>query len=286
MLNKLKLQVLVLMLISSVKTTARMVSHQHSLSPSRSKRLFIIRHGQAQHNPRAEEARDKGCSHERFLELIEEDDALDAELTPLGREQAGLLYNNKSFQEKMKCVDLVISSPLSRALQTADIALPGSSYKNVRRISLETFREINGWLLNAKRRDIDDLKMRFDGWNFDDLDTNEDNLWTKDLESQSSCGERGYQGLLFVAREREEENVLVVSHGGLLRYSLVSHPLIKLECGRTSQSPANHSLRSIEARFSNCEIREYEMFCGEGVRPLITLREVTDFNDIATVEQA
>ena len=39
-----------------------------------SKRLVILRHGQAQHNPRAEKARENGCSFDEFLRLMEEDD--------------------------------------------------------------------------------------------------------------------------------------------------------------------------------------------------------------------
>jgi broad specificity phosphatase PhoE len=56
--------------------------------PSSSKILFIVRHGQARHNPRAEAARAAGCTTEEFFELMQQDDALDADLTDLGRRQA------------------------------------------------------------------------------------------------------------------------------------------------------------------------------------------------------
>ena len=36
---------------------------------------------------RAEVARNRGCSFEEFLQLMHEDDAIDADLTELGREQ-------------------------------------------------------------------------------------------------------------------------------------------------------------------------------------------------------
>lgn len=265
---QLQLQSYVLLMFMCAKSAAR-----------GSKRLFIIRHGQAQHNPRAEEARAEGCSHETFLRIMQEDDALDAELTSLGREQARRLALSNSVQEKLKCVDLVISSPLARALQTADLSWPMDLTKDTKRISLETFREINGWLKNAKRKSVDELKLIFKGWNFDDLNSNEDSLWTSELESESSCGERGYQGLLFLARNRHEKNIMIVSHGGLLRFTLVDHPLIKLECGRSCETQNTNPLRSIDSRFNNCEIREYEMICDDGDRPMITMREVTDFQD-------
>ena len=57
------------------------------------KTLHFLRHGQAVHNPRAEATRAAGCSFDDFLRLMKEDDAFDADLTALGREQArGLLH--------------------------------------------------------------------------------------------------------------------------------------------------------------------------------------------------
>jgi len=160
------------------------------------KRLFLLRHGQAMHNPRAEKARAEGCSHETFLKLMQEDDVLDAELTELGKAQAIALAKSKVLQEKLKGVKLVISSPLSRALETAECALPLRNNPSAERISIENFREINGWLLNAKRKPIQTLRNIFKDWDFTDLESEEDTLWTPSLESEDSCGERGYQGKL------------------------------------------------------------------------------------------
>ena len=232
------------------------------------KKIFLLRHGQAQHNPRAEAARAKGCSHETFLQLMHEDDVLDSELTELGREQAKLLSITQ--KEKLKHVELIISSPLSRAIQTAEFAVPVDLNANATRIAVETFREINGWLLNAKRRCVSELRNFYPHWIFENL-SNEDKLWTPNLESESSCGERGYQGLIYTYRSRKENNILIVSHGGLLRFALVNHPRIKLECGRGIDQT-----RSVSARFNNCEIREYEMKCEAGEDPIITLREITE----------
>ena len=48
-------------------------------APSSGKKtLHFLRHGQAQHNPRAEAARAAGCSFDDFLRLMKEDDAFDA----------------------------------------------------------------------------------------------------------------------------------------------------------------------------------------------------------------
>ena len=84
------------------------------------KRVFFLRHGQAVHNPRAEEAKDKGCSHETFMQLMREDDEFDADLTPLGVSQG---QSVKARYLQLQKVELVVSSPLSRALKTEDLAI-------------------------------------------------------------------------------------------------------------------------------------------------------------------
>lgn len=249
------------------------------------------------HNPRAEAARANGCDRDTFLRLMQEDDVIDAQLTDHGRSDAIQVGSDASIRKKLEDVNLVISSPLSRTLQTSELVLPSSSQevevdgekrnpvKVVKRICLETFREINGWLINAKRRDVEELQSLYQHWDFSYMESNQDVQWTEELEEEASCGERGYQGLLFAALSRDENVILVVSHGGLLMFSLVHHPCIRLECGRMKADnsvDADTPLRSVEARFSNCEIREYEMSCSdngvEGGRPIITLREVTDFS--------
>lgn len=176
------------------------------------KRICFLRHGQALHNPRAEEARSNGCSHQRFLDLMHEDDAFDACLTPLGESQASTA--GELYKEKLRGVELVVSSPLSRAIQTADLAAPvctdTGAFAN--RVCVEHFREINGWLLNAKRRERVDLEKIFHkSWDFSSL-SDDDETWTDALESEEACAERGYLGLLWL-RDRPEDKILTVAHG-------------------------------------------------------------------------
>jgi len=129
-----------------------------AMSPFTTKRLYIIRHGQAAHNPRAEKARAEGCSHDEFLEIMRQDDCLDAPLTTLGIEQAK--EGQARYGHLLRDVQLVVSSPLSRALQTADAILPPSRdharsfatssspgvdlVVNPKRFVMESLREVNG----------------------------------------------------------------------------------------------------------------------------------------------
>jgi len=252
------------------------MSYQHNQhNVFKNKKILFLRHGQAAHNPRAEEAKDNGCSHDTFLNLMKEDDKFDAELTELGEKQA--MDGRIMHQNRLTDVDLVVSSPLSRAMKTADLTLcpergvqssfPLNATKHPKRICLEELREINGWLLNAKRRSRTDLKKIFhDRWDFDVL-SEEDETWTEEMESYADCGERGYQAFLWLLR-RNEKQILVVSHGGILRFTMVDHPLVKLIDGRSEDAK----------RFNNCELRGYEISydtnAGSPERPIVILTEI------------
>lgn len=211
------------------------------------KRLLIVRHGQAAHNPRAEAAKEAGCSHAEFLQIMRQDDVLDAPITDLGKEQARALRNKHTWGH----LDLVVSSPLTRALETADVIAP----PNIKRVCVENFREINGWLLNAQRRNRSDLEECFPLWDFSEAEIPAtDELWTPDLEEQMECAHRGYEGLCWLLN-RPEENILLVSHGGLLRYTMSLHPNVRVLDGRVKASTD----RDVKARFRNCELRSYTL---------------------------
>ena len=239
------------------------------------------------HNPRAEKARAEGCSHDEFLEIMRQDDHLDAPLTKLGVEQAR--HGEARYGHLLKDAELVVSSPLSRAVQTADAIVPptrtsdteataGHSSTDSRsttdrharsfatssssldlapkRLVLESLREINGWLLNAKRRSRSDLEKDFPAWDFSKLEDEEDCLWTEELETQPDCAERGYLSLLSLA-ERPEQKMVVVAHGGLLRFTMNMHPRVGVRDGRNGGDTAD--LRCSKSRFCNCEVRAYEL---------------------------
>lgn len=228
------------------------------------KDLWIVRHGQATHNPRAEAARANGCSFDEFVAMMKQDDSVDCELTALGVEQAQDLHQQyqhlwaPTTSSKKSAFDLVVASPLSRALHTADLALPPSMASH--RICHETFREINGYLLNAKRRSRKELSDKFPHWNFDLLQSEQDTQWTDEFEERADCKERGYRGLCWILG-RPEERIFLVTHGGFLRYSMAEFPE-KVTLADNRQSATNG--RMANDRFQNCEVRRYRLEWEDG----------------------
>ena len=73
------------------------------------KRVLIVRHGQAMHNPRAEKAREDGCDFDTFLNLMKEDDQFDASLTQLGVKQAIEAGRQAHIQQALRDVEIVVS---------------------------------------------------------------------------------------------------------------------------------------------------------------------------------
>ncbi|KAL3797420.1 hypothetical protein HJC23_010546 [Cyclotella cryptica] len=262
------------------------------------KRIFLLRHGQAVHNPRAEVAREAGCSFEEFLRLMQEDDAFDADLTALGEEQAKEAGSHNFVREALQSVDMIVSSPLSRAIRTADLV--HDSHRNCKtgpkRVAIEHFREINGKLLNAKRRPRPVLETIFPHWNFSHV-PHMDESWTEELEPHHECSERGYRGLLWVMQQ-QEKNVLLVSHGGLLKLVMNDHPRVVLVDGRKQMQ--QDKIRCVSERFGNCELRSFIMSvwtdktsndgeshknangdkCLEQHLPIVTLEEISMNDDI------
>jgi len=235
--------------------------------------LWILRHGQATHNPRAEHAKANGCSFEEFLDLMRQDDSLDSPLTELGQEQARQV-NQQHFskmENESQSFQGVISSPLSRALQTADLAFPPINDKEQSlppRICVEDFREINGSLLNAQRRTKTELQVLFPHWDFSNLHYDHDDTWKPEaLESNESCRQRGYQGLCWILNHAAQQQshvtssrFLLVAHGGILRQTMQELPeLVQVHDGRQNSNKAD---RTSCSRFDNCELRRYRFEWG------------------------
>lgn len=123
-----------------------------SLSDTESciKILHWVRHGHGMHNAAYEEGRRLGLTWRGGIKgMMSAPELSDAHLTPKGEEQAKLLGKALRRGGHLKNVELVIVSPLSRALQTACIALEGTT---VHHLAMQSAQECT----NAQLRSTDD----------------------------------------------------------------------------------------------------------------------------------
>lgn len=207
---------------------------------SGTKFMTLLRHGQASHNVNAEAMRAKGCTFEQFIAQMKKDDVFDAPLTQIGQRQAATAATSFARTLCAQKIELVVSSPLTRAIATADAVLPASVAQTRRRVVREEFRERCGMLLCGKRRTVSALAAAHPGWDLSQI-AEEDQLWTETIEKTDvTCG-RAYAGLLWLW-EQPERHVCVVGHGGIFDSLLKHHPHIIADV-------------DMSASFANCEVR-------------------------------
>ncbi|CAA6657839.1 unnamed protein product [Spirodela intermedia] len=232
-----------------------------SLFPShRCKTVHLVRHAQGIHNVEGEK------DHKAYLSPV----LFDAHLTPLGWQQVDNLRKHVQSCGLSKKVDLVITSPLLRTMQTAVgafggenysdgvnvaplmIANAGSSFRSAISslncppfLAVEDCREHLGVHPCDQRRSISEYQLLFPAIDFSLIENDEDVLWKADVrEPNEDVAARGIKFINWLWTRKEKE-IAVVTHSGFLYHTLQKfgndcHPLVKEE---------------ISKHFANCELR-------------------------------
>jgi len=174
-----------------------------------SKVIHFIRHGRGTHNDQAELKGGCDCRKGGVSCAYKDIALLDARLTEEGIRQAEEL--------KLLCKDLneelIVVSPLSRALTTATVAFSSSKAKI---IAHESLREQHGVHVCDKRRSVTELRADFPRVDFSLLESEEDLLFhVSNRETRVAMVERGIQLLEWI-RTRPEKNIVVVGHSSWL----------------------------------------------------------------------
>ena len=244
--HECKLALIALIVALLAQRAAGMAATLKTAAPpvaaTRTQTISFVRHGQAQHNVRAEAMRDAGCPFDEFIDQMRKDDAFDADLTDVGREQAR--------SARAPDVQLVVASPLSRAVETASLMYPGREI-----VCVEELREWCGQLVNSKRRTASQLKERFPVVDVSHLPENDERWDAEVLEEEASVARRGMAALAWLAR-RPEDNIAVVAHGGLLAVTFDPEG----HGGHSSVAAPN----ACTPRFSNCEVRTVTLVTEDG----------------------
>ncbi|XP_027354020.1 phosphoglycerate mutase-like protein 1 isoform X2 [Abrus precatorius] len=226
----------------------------------RCKTLHLVRHAQGFHNVEGEKNPEAYLSYDLF----------DANLTPLGWKQVDNLRAHVKASGLSKRIELVITSPLLRTMQTAVGVFGGEEYTdgidvlplmydNVGDsgrgaisslnsppfIAVELCREHLGVHPCDKRSSITEYQHMFPAIDFSLIENDEDILWKPDnREKNEEVAARGLKFLEWLWTRKEKE-IAVVTHSGFLFHALSAfgndcHPTVKNE---------------ICTHFANCELR-------------------------------
>ncbi|KAG8064226.1 hypothetical protein GUJ93_ZPchr0004g40208 [Zizania palustris] len=225
----------------------------------RCKTIYLVRHAQGIHNVEGEKDHSAYMSPAYF----------DAHLTPLGWKQVDCLHEHVKNCGLAEKVELVITSPLLRTMQTAVGVFGGgdcidgvgsplmvknaghsdrpaiSSLNRPPFLAVEACREHLGVHPCDKRRSITEYRTLFPAIDFSLIENDEDVLWEPNVrEANASVAARGMKFIDWLWT-REEKEIAIVSHSGFLyhtlsMYSKESHPTIREEVGK---------------HFANCELR-------------------------------
>lgn len=224
------------------------------------KTIHLVRHAQGVHNIEGEKNYKAYMKPEYF----------DAPLTPLGWQQVDNLRQHVHASGLHKRIELVVTSPLLRTMQTAVgvfggegymdrmdvlplmVANAGNSYRSAISslncppiMAVEFCREHLGVHPCDKRRTIQEYQLLFPAIDFSLIETDEDTMWKADVrETKAEVAARGMKFMNWLCTRKEKE-IAVVTHSGFLLHTLSQfgndcHPLMK---------------DNLCKRFANCELR-------------------------------
>jgi len=228
------------------KPLVKIHSSQSSVLPCSSlKLLHLIRHAEGTHNVYSDY---RNPAH------------IDARLTPFGRMQCAELQ--KKLIQKNLNVDCIVTSTLSRAIQTAQLSFQDQIFTNaVPMIACEDWRETVNYLCDT-RRPLSELKADYPDVDFSAVTTQTDMIWERyeqilgphdqytahrESKDHAALAARVASAWKFIL-DRQEKSIALVSHSALFM-----HMFTKLE-GVLCYGDLEVRER-MQSKFENCEIR-------------------------------
>ncbi|XP_039003392.1 phosphoglycerate mutase-like protein 1 [Hibiscus syriacus] len=204
----------------------------------RCKIVHLVRHGQAMHNVEGDKNREALLSPHLF----------DAQLSPLGLQQVDKLRKDVHASGLLKRIDLVITSPLYRTMQTAFgvFGNPERSADDCPQImAVELCRDRLGVRPCDMRRRVSECQALFPSFDFSMMDGEDDRIWNPDVREPEE--EIAARMVLFMKWlwTRPEQEIVIVSHGIILQHILY---ILGNDCHQTVRS-------ALCKRFDNCELR-------------------------------
>ncbi|KAK8528323.1 hypothetical protein V6N12_074854 [Hibiscus sabdariffa] len=207
----------------------------------RCKIVHLVRHGQAMHNVEGDKNREALLSPHLF----------DAQLSPLGLQQVDKLRKDVHASGILKRIELVITSPLYRTMQTAFgvFGNPGSHDGKSSATSAVNCPQIMAVELCRDRLGVRPCDMRRR------MDDEDDSMWNPDVREPEE--EIAARMVLFMKWlwTRPEQEIVIVSHGIILQHILYilgndCHQTVRTDLCKRFLNPAWGFFS-----FDNCELR-------------------------------
>jgi len=211
----------------------------------RCKWVWFVRHAEGFHNV-AERQHELGT-----LYLQEEHSGWrfwDSALTARGKEQCQkTLREVESLSHSLE-LELIVVSPLTRTLQTADLTVGKASPRHWSgerppMIASDLCRERITNCPADSRRPLGSLMKEFPHIDFSELTTEYDEMWEL-KEDNAKCKERGLKFLRWLEM-RPERSIAVVTHSGFLKRLFEQFGM----------GTAESDLEELHRRPANCEMR-------------------------------
>mmetsp|Transcript_138331 Transcript_138331/g.240524 ORF Transcript_138331/g.240524 Transcript_138331/m.240524 type:complete len:308 (-) Transcript_138331:318-1241(-) len=270
----------------------------------RTKKVHFIRHAEGYHNVETAKTGTNKCLW-RGDKPAQEHPLWDARLTPKGIQQAqelrAHLATRPSGGRSFTAFDLVVVSPLTRTLETAlhifgrprtpglpafmdpGLAPEGSPESKMptemrvpapRILVREECRERWGEYVCDGRRPIREIIKEFPGFDFSEVEYDEDMFYEDERESDPHCYERTVQFLEWL-NKRPEKCIAVVTHSSFLRHLF----------GQFGDSLASDDKASLQRLAGNCELRSIVM-CSHGSKEGQTTRRMVPNRAASTISNA
>ena len=248
----------------------------------RTKKVHFIRHAEGYHNVETARTGTNTCLW-RGDNAAQEHPLWDARLTEKGIRQAQELRQHLATRpsggRSFTAFDLVVVSPLTRTLETAQhifgrprtpglppfmdpgVAPEGSIESKMpsemrvpapRILVREECRERWGEYVCDGRRPIREIIKEFPGFDFSEVEHDEDMFYEDVRESDPHCWDRSIAFLEWL-NKRPEKCIAVVTHSSFLRHLF----------GQFGDSLANDDKASLQRLAGNCELRSIVM-CSHG----------------------
>eukprot|EP00929_Paragymnodinium_shiwhaense_P106887 TRINITY_DN72726_c0_g1_i1.p1 TRINITY_DN72726_c0_g1~~TRINITY_DN72726_c0_g1_i1.p1 ORF type:complete len:328 (-),score=41.68 TRINITY_DN72726_c0_g1_i1:117-1100(-) len=269
----------------------------------RTKKIHFIRHAEGYHNVATKRTGDNECL-KRGEHLAQQHELWDARLTDKGIRQAKelreYLSTRPSGGRSFTAFDLVVVSPLTRTLQTADAIFgpprtpgvpafldpgvapegsPEGSAASTRKVPRprilvrEECRERWGLYVCDGRRPIREIIGEFPGFDFSEVEYDQDCFYTDERESDEHCCERAVHFLEWL-NKRPEKCIAVVTHSSFLRH-------LFQQFGRDSHADDKDTLQRLAG---NCELRSV-VLCSHGTKDRVDVKPMTpDGGPASTVD--